>query len=239
MVDVVTGRNGIVDKYIDDAVMALFGHSVKREDDVPQALAAALDMLDTAGQFNREQKENGRPAFETSMGISYGVVTVGNIGCEQKMGYTVIGDQVNLASRAQGMCKIYRQSIIFTEPAHGKLERMENDPRTPDAMKRVVRDMKPYRMIDKVAVKGKEKGVRLYTVGRNLTGKQKQAWDMHNSAMEQYLSQSFSGAAGLFDQVQKLLPGDFVSEMMAGRCRSYERQPPPPGWEGVEVMKTK
>ena len=84
-------------------------------------------MLDAAERFNREQQDNGRPAFPTSVGLSYGVVTVGNIGCEQKMGYTVIGDQVNLASRAQGMCKVYHQPIIFTETVYEKLKRIEND----------------------------------------------------------------------------------------------------------------
>ena len=97
----------------------------------------------------------------------------------------------------------------------------------------------PCRLIDFVMVKGKNKAVRLYTTGRGLSGKQKQAWDMHNAAMEQYLSQSFTGAMAMFGQVQKLLPGDFVSGMMFERCRNYEREPPPPGWEGAEVMKTK
>ena len=239
MVDVVTARNGIVDKYIDDAVMALFGHSEKHEDDVPLALLTGLDMLDAAGRFNREQEKSGLPAFPTSIGISYGVVTVGNIGCEQKMGYTVIGDQVNLASRAQGMCRIYRQPIIFTETVHQRLMRMEKDQRLPKDAKRMVRELMPCRLIDFVMVKGKSKAVKLYTAGRSLTGNQKQAWGMHNSAMDEYLSRNVSSAISLFGQVQQLRPGDFASGMMLDRCRAYVRQDLPPDWQGVEVMKTK
>jgi adenylate cyclase len=245
MVEVVTGWDGIVDKYIDDAVMALFGHSEKREDDVPHALFTALDMIDAAARFNREQKKNGRPEFPTSIGISYGNVTVGNIGCEQKMGFTVIGDEVNLASRAQGMCKIYNQPVIFTEGVHRKLKRIERDQENAIKngeqldTKALVRDLMPCRLIDKVAVKGRSKGVNLYTIGRRLTGKQKQAWSMYNAAMEQYLGKGFNNAMGLFNQVQKLLPGDSACGMMLERCRKYQEQELPPDWDGVEVMKTK
>ena len=164
---------------------------------MPQALSAGLDMLDAAEQFNREQKKNGlagssRPAWA----LNYGPVTVGNIGCEQKMGFTVIGDQVNLASRAQGMCKVYRQPLVFTEMVYRKLNDMARNDRVPAGMRKMAEALLPCRLIDFVMVKGKNKPVRLYTVGRNLTARQKQAWDMHNTAMEQYLGQSFSECRG-------------------------------------------
>jgi class 3 adenylate cyclase len=113
MVDAVVAQGGIVDKYIDDAVMAIFGAPVKHEDDEIRSVRTAFAMIEAANEFNREQKKAGRPEFETSVGISYGVVTVGNIGCGKRMDYTVICDRVNLASRAQGMCRVYRQPLIF------------------------------------------------------------------------------------------------------------------------------
>jgi class 3 adenylate cyclase len=245
MVDVVTARNGIVDKYIDDAVMALFGHSEKHEDDVPQSLFTSLDMLDAAESFNREQKGNRHPEFPTSVGISYGNVTVGNIGCEQKMGYTVIGDEVNLASRAQGMCNEYHQPIIFTEGVHRKLTRYceEEERREKNGEAAVstvrARDLMPCRLIDTVAVKGRSKGIRLYTIGRRLTGTQKQAWNIHNAAMDEYYNKNFANAAKLFGQVQGLLPGDYVSGDMIERSRENETMDLPPDWDGVKRMTKK
>jgi adenylate cyclase len=223
MVDAVTSHGGIVDKYIDDAVMAVFGAPVKHEDDEMRSVRTALTMIEAAEEFNREQKKAGRSSFETSVGISYGVVTVGNIGCEKRMDYTVIGDRVNLASRAQGMCRVYRQPLIFTGSVHRK-----------------VKDQLAWRMIDNVAVKGKRDAERIYTASAKLTGAEKQAWSMHNAAMEEYFpNRSFPNALRLFEQVQKLLPGDYVSGMMIERCRRFERQEPPPGWGGYEVMQKK
>jgi adenylate cyclase len=223
MVDCVTSRGGIVDKYIDDAVMAIFGAPVKHEDDEMRSVLTAFEMLDASERFNAEQRRAGRPEFPTSIGISYGVVTVGNIGCGKRMDYTVIGDRVNLASRAQGMCKVYRQPLVFTGSVHRK-----------------VKDQLAWRMIDNVAVKGKRDAERIYTAKEKPTGAEKQAWSMHNAAMEEYFPNcSFANARRLFEQVQKLLPGDFASGMMIERCRRYEREPPSPGWGGYEVMQKK
>jgi adenylate cyclase len=223
MVDAVTARGGIVDKYIDDTVMAVFGAPVKHEDDEMRSVLTGFDLLEAAERFNREQKNAGRPEFPTSVGISYGVVTVGNIGCGKRMDYTVIGDRVNLASRAQGMCKVYRQPLIFTGSVHRK-----------------VKDQLAWRMIDNVAVKGKRDAERIYTAKAEPAGSEKQAWSMHNAAMEEYFpNRNFSNARRLFEQVQKLLPGDHASGMMIERCGRYEREPPAPGWGGYEVMQRK
>jgi class 3 adenylate cyclase len=223
MVDAVTAQGGIVDKYIDDAVMAVFGAPVKHEDDEMRSVLTAFAMLEATEKFNQEQKLARRPEFETSVGVSYGVVTVGNIGCGKRMDYTVIGDRVNLASRAQGMCKVYHQPLIFTGSVHRK-----------------VKDQLAWRMIDNVAVKGKRDAERIYTASQRLTGAEKQAWSMHNAAMEEYFpNRNFPNALRLFEQVQKLLPGDHVSGMMIERCRRYEREPPSPGWGGYEVMQKK
>ena len=100
MVDVVMARGGIVDKYIDDAVMAILRHAVKHEDDEMRSVLTAFDMLEAADRFNREQKNAGRSEFRTSIGISYGVVTVGNIGCDKENG--LHGDRRPGESRIAG-----------------------------------------------------------------------------------------------------------------------------------------
>ncbi len=101
-VDIIMNRSGIVDKYIGDAIMAFFGAPVTHDDDALQAILAGIEMSEAVEDFNRQQKELGKPEFHIGVGINYGIVTVGNIGTDKKMDYTVIGDMVNLASRLEG-----------------------------------------------------------------------------------------------------------------------------------------
>jgi len=222
MVDVIMARHGIVDKYIGDAIMAFFGAPVKRDDDALNSVLAGIEMADALKGFNAGQEAMGKPAFHIGIGINYGVVTVGNIGTEKKMDYTVIGDMVNLASRLEGLTKIYRQQLIISESLHLK-----------------VKETFPCRLLDSVAVKGKTKGVRIYTAKRALTSLEKEAWEQHNAAMEKYYARNFSRAAALFGDVLRILPGDDAAKILRERCELYVRNPPPAVWDGVEVMTTK
>ena len=123
MVDIIMNRGGIVDKYIGDAVMAVFGAPVRHQDDALQSAMAALEMQDALTDFNLWQKRKGRAEFRIGVGINYGNVTVGNIGSERKMDYTVIGDMVNLASRLEGLTKKYAVPLIVSESMQRKIER--------------------------------------------------------------------------------------------------------------------
>ena len=222
MVDIIMNRNGIIDKYIGDAIMAFFGAPVHHDDDCLQSVYAGIEMSDAVARFNEDQVRLGKPEFHIGIGISFGEVTVGNIGTERKMDYTVIGDMVNLASRLEGLTKVYKQPLLFSETVH---ERITNDV--------------PCRLLDSVAVKGKTKGVRIFTARQSLTPEIEKAWKVHNAAMELYYARSFSEAAREFEQVGKMLGEDFASEMMKQRCVEYADSPPPENWDGVEVMKSK
>ena len=226
-VDIIYGRNGIVDKYIGDAIMAFWGAPEKHEDDALQSVLSGLEMLDSLSSFNENQRKLGKSEFHIGIGINYGEVTVGNIGSERKMDYTVIGDAVNLASRMEGLTKTYRSPILISESLFEELRKT-----SPSAGL-------SYRLLDTVAVKGKTQGVRIFTVKRALSPAEQKGWPLHNQGMKLYYSRSFREAADKFKEALAILPGDFNAENLYNRCVEYASSPPPSNWNGVEVMKTK
>jgi class 3 adenylate cyclase/HAMP domain-containing protein len=224
-VDIIMNRNGIVDKYIGDAIMAFWGAPVKHDDDALSAVLSGLDMIDALAGFNENQRKLGKKEFNIGIGINYGIVTVGNIGSERKMDYTVIGDAVNLASRMEGLTKTYHSELLISEFLYEKIRNLE--PKI------------PARLLDTVAVKGKTKGVKIYTVGRGISPSKTKAWAIHNAGMDLYYRRSFAEAALRFRETLALLPGDFNADNLYKRCEAYARTPPPPEWDGVEVMHSK
>ncbi|MDR0552068.1 MAG: HAMP domain-containing protein [Spirochaetaceae bacterium] len=148
-VDAVIRRGGIVDKYIGDALMAFWGAPVHTSNDALSAVSAALDMLDELIVFNREQERLGLPQFRIGIGVNLGMATVGNIGNDRKMNYTIIGDAVNLASRVEDLTKTYKEQLLITEYVYEK-----------------VKDEVNARLVDSTAVRGREDEVKIYTVSR-------------------------------------------------------------------------
>jgi class 3 adenylate cyclase len=222
LVDIIMNRHGVVDKYIGDAVMAFFGAPVVHENDCLDAVESAIDIVEALETFNEEQKRTGGPVFLTGLGINYGEVTVGNIGSERKMDYTVIGDTVNLASRLEGLTKYYRQGLIISSSVTDR-----------------VSDSVHCRLIDTVVVKGKTVGERIYTARRTLADSEKEAWKLHEQGMQRFLDRDFSGAAKLFRKVKRVLTDDPIAEMFLERCDRYEKDPPPADWNGAAVMNQK
>ena len=222
MVKIIINHKGIVDKYIGDAIMATFGAPVHYGDEAYQAVTSGFDMLDALKLFNAGQLKNGRPQFKIGIGINYGEVTVGNIGSEQKMDYTVIGDMVNLASRLEGLTKVYHEEMIVSES--------------------LVKDLAgsiPCRPIDKVVVKGKTSGVMIFAPRRNLTRAEEEAWKIHQKAVELFYARDFKIAREGFDEVQRLIPADPTAARYLERCRAYVNIPPAEGWTGAVVMTEK
>jgi len=226
-VDIIYKRNGIVDKYIGDAIMAFWGAPEKHNDDALQSVLSGLEMTDAIAYFNANQRKLGKCEFKIGIGINYGEVTVGNIGSERKMDYTVIGDAVNLASRMEGLTKTYHSEILISESLFEELRKT-----SPNAGLH-------YRLLDTVAVKGKTKGVKIFTVKKTLSAEEQKAWPVHNQGMKLYYNRSFREASEKFREVIGLLPGDFNADSLYKRCVEYASSPPPAGWDGVEVMKTK
>jgi len=228
-VDIIYNRNGVVDKYIGDAIMAFWGAPGRHDDDALQSVLAGLDMIDAVSTFNEKQRSLNKPEFHIGIGINYGEVTVGNIGSDRKMDYTVIGDSVNLASRMEGLTKTYHSILLISEYVYDEMLRQGFPPG----------EELCFRLLDTVTVKGKTKGVKIYTAKRALAGAEVAAWPLHNEAMELYYARSFREAAEKFKEVYRMLERDPNAESMFRRCADYAANPPPEGWDGVEVMQSK
>lgn len=226
-VDIIYNRNGIVDKYIGDAIMAFWGAPEKHDDDALQSVLSALEMTESVIKFNENQRKLGKCEFQIGIGLNYGEVTVGNIGSERKMDYTVIGDAVNLASRMEGLTKTYHSDILISESLFEELRKTSANAGL------------FYRLLDTVAVKGKTKGVKIFTVKKSLSEAEQKAWPLHNQGMKLYYHRSFREASEKFKEVLSILPGDFNAENLYKRCVDYASNPPEETWNGVEVMKSK
>jgi len=224
MVDIIDKHKGVVDKYIGDAIMAYFGAPKKHDDDAFQSVMAGLDMIEALDGFNAEQRRQGKPPFSIGVGIHYGVVTIGNMGTDKKMDYTVIGDTVNLASRLEGLTKKYLEPLVISESA---------------ARHRTFAGKLACRQLDTVRVKGKENRIRIYTTRRHLTDKQEQAWKVHAEALDLYYKRDFTAARQGFEQVLGLMPGDRCAAMFVHRCDENVKTPPQEGWTGAIVMEEK
>jgi class 3 adenylate cyclase len=220
MADIVMSRGGIVDKYIGDAIMAFFGAPVRHGDDARRAVLAGLEMIEALEELNEWQARRGRSPFHIGVGINYGEATVGSIGSEKKMDYTVIGDMVNLASRLEGLTRFYQEPILISESVYRSLEREF-----------------PCRLVDRVAVKGKKQVVRIYAPRRRLGPEEERAWKLYHHGLKLYYQREFEKAYRMFRSVRRLLPADAGTRRFMERTRVYLKSPPPADWTGAEVVQ--
>ncbi|MFW5688955.1 MAG: adenylate/guanylate cyclase domain-containing protein [Spirochaetota bacterium] len=222
MVEVIDDNGGIVDKYIGDAIMAFFGAPVPNERSAHDAVLAAFDMLEMLDEFNGWQEKRGRARFRIGIAINHGPVTIGNIGSERKMDYTVIGDMVNVASRLEGLTKVYQQELLVTE-----------------SVRRHIRGHFPVRMVDRVQVKGRERGLAVWTVKPAITKTEERGWKLYHSALLHYYNREFDTARGELRAAAELLPGDPLCKLFTERVERCLADPPPSTWTGLVKFDTK
>ncbi len=147
MVQLVFHHGGTLDKFIGDAIMAVFGAPIQHDDDPARAVAAALKMRQELKRFNAERRLQGLLEIEIGIGLGHGDVISGNIGSDERMDYTVIGDTVNLSSRLEGLSKNYQQKIILSESVYDD-----------------VKDLLPCVPLEAVKVKGKTQETIIYGI---------------------------------------------------------------------------
>ena len=220
MVEVIKKHGGAIDKFMGDAIMALFGTPVSYEDNARRAVDAALEMqslvpgISCSNLFIPEGMN-----FNVGIGIHYGDVIVGSIGCAEKSDYTVIGDTVNLASRLEGLTKSYGAGIIISGAVKNELNRKYN-----------------LLHLDSVKVKGKSVGVQIYRVDENALNAD--YVQCYKKALELYTNGAWNLAASYFERAQQLLPADKSASKMYERCLEFISNPPL-NWDGAYSLNTK
>ena len=222
MVTIIIENNGIIDKFIGDAIMAVFGAPVVHEDDSLNAVITGLKMIESLKGFNKKQSAAGRPPFKIGVGLNTGEVVVGNIGSTQKLDYTCIGDAVNLASRLEGLTKLYGIPLIISEYTY---QESKNEVMA--------------REIDSVRVKGKIKPVKIFEPYRDVSSKTKEGYDSFNEAVLLYRERKFREAVKLFTKSREIFGRDTPSSLYLDRCHELITDPPGEDWDGVYTAKTK
>jgi adenylate cyclase len=224
MTDIVFKYDGMLDKYMGDAIMAVFGAPLDQPDHAKRACLTALDMLSELHRLQKKWQDEGKPVLNIGVGINSGDMVVGNMGSEMRFDYTVMGDMVNLGSRLEGINKEYGSNIIFSEFTYN-----------------AVKDSMCCRELDMVRVKGKKMPVKIY----ELLGEKKDEskWKEFISTFEQglvlYRASQWDEAIATFQKVLAIRPEDGASLMYIERSKNLKENPPPAPWDGVFTMTRK
>lgn len=225
MTEIILSNGGTLDKYLGDAVMAFWGAPLEVEDHAYKACLTSLQMQDKLAELREKWSKEGEPLIRIRIGINTGDVIVGNIGGVKRFDYTVLGDDVNLASRLEGANKEYGSNIMISDSTY-----------------QLVKEKVLVRELDIIRVKGKTEPTRVYEL-ISLTGDQKASAaieQMHEyfQGLELYRNKSFEPAHDYFKRCAEKL-GDYPSRVYLNRCEYYLKNPPADNWDGVFEFKTK
>lgn len=226
MIDVVFNHGGILDKYIGDALMAVFGTPFEKPEDADNAVLVANEMMRVLSGFNEKRRKEGKVELRIGVGMATGELVAGNIGSLKRMDYTAIGDTVNLASRLEGATKYYGVNILWSEA-------------TARALSNPVR----YREVDLIRVQGKNRPVSIFEgLDYHSVGSfpyLDRVLDRFQEGVSSYRKRNWKKAIGCFESALDLHRGDKPSQIYLGRCRHYLESPPGDDWDGVWVMTEK
>jgi adenylate cyclase len=226
MVDLIMSNKGILDKYIGDAMMAVFGAPFTAEQDADNALTTAVQMIQALNKLNSERVSGGREPIRIGIGVNTDKILSGNIGSDRRMDYTVIGDGVNLAARLESANKTYGTQVLFSEFTLADL----------------TRDYK-IREVDRLRVKGKANAVTIYETldvyPEALFPHMPQVLKAYEEGVQHYRKQDFKDSRTSFEKALNLNPHDALSRLYLDRVKHFIAEPPPSDWDGIWTMMTK
>jgi adenylate cyclase len=217
---IIEDNHGVVDKYIGDAIMAIFGAPLAHPDSPGNAVRSAMRMQEAMTDLNVYFSERQIPEFSIGIGINSGNVVAGNMGSMSRLNYTVLGDAVNLASRIEGLCKTYAVPIVISETTRAAC---------PDVV---------CRELDRVRVKGKSRSVTLYQPMQDLGPGELAALEQYQQALEAYRARDWALAQGLFEDLERG-GASTLYRVYLDRIAHFRETPPGEDWDGVFAFSTK
>jgi adenylate cyclase len=221
---VIHKHRGTIDKYMGDAIMAFWGAPLKDPYHAKNALMAALEMIRVLNEHQAAFKARGWPPLQIGVGLNTGVMSVGNMGSEFRMAYTVLGDAVNLGSRLEGLTKRYGVDIIVSETVKEQLPEFE------------------FLELDRVLVKGKDEPVTIYEplgFSIELDKSVRKAVRRFHRALQQYRDRNWDTAEREIFTLSQSDPERRIYKIYLDRIMHYRNHPPPENWDGVFVHESK
>lgn len=227
----VNANHGTIDKFIGDSVMAFWGAPVWHEDHVYNGCLSALMAQRGLDELNKVWESEGSRKFHVRFGLHADAVLVGNVGAKERISYSVLGDGVNVASRLEGVNKVYGTQIIASHTVYK------------EAGERCL-----FRPLDMVAVQGRRGGIVIYellaTIGNGApdyqaTPDQRTISEMTFAAFYAYQERRWDEAMELYMAIREIDPNDPITDMFITRCREMKADPPPTDWSGVYALKSK
>ena len=222
-------NHGFVDKFIGDAVMAIFDRTEQSSNDARNALNAGMGMLQVLGTMNQKRKRQGQIPISIGIGIHTGPVVFGTLGFEERMDSTVLGDAVNLASRLESLTKYYGASLLFSDQTFEALG---------DEKENLL-----IRKIDTVMVKGRKQAVTIYELFNSDSPDVQSAKKMVMQSLEEPLSlyrqKKWMEAEQLFTDLARNQPLDSLPTIYVERCQNLLENSPSDDWAGVHVFNQK
>jgi adenylate cyclase len=224
MTEIIFSHQGTLDKYIGDAIMAFWGSPYPQQDHAFRSCSCALEMVRGLEKLNVKWRNEGRPPIAVGIGLNTGLVNVGNMGSDRRLAWTVMGDNVNLASRLEGITKQYHSKLVISE-----------------ATFREVASQFVCRELDKIKVKGKNQPVNIYELLDVAAERPKYEalLQQFDHAMAAYRHQDWQEAADRFAQILTICPDDGPTQAFLERAEEFIEEAPQADWDGVYVMKTK
>lgn len=220
-------HQGTIDKYIGDCVMAFWGAPVTLPDHAALAVRAAQDMVAEVARFNQERQAQGLPGVSIGIGLNTGLMRVGDMGSDLRRSYTVIGDAVNLASRLEGLSRLYGVSVIAGE-----------------ATRQQATDVALWQTLDLVRVKGKGEPVQIHTphprpaneASALRLGEELAQWTQF---LTEYRAKKWASCSQMLEDLRKMKSLVTLCQIYGERLQQYEQTPPPEDWDGVTVFDIK